>query len=128
MSSKAKLLAVDDSQTVRISLEKAFSKHYIVLLAADAEQCLHLAEREDGIELLLVDYNLPDLNGLEMIEKIRKMPKHKNTPIFIISAEGQTHLKKIAKSLDVVGWVSKPINGQALLDKIKIWKEKKGIA
>jgi len=63
---------------------------------------------EDGFDLLIVDINMPIMDGLSMVQEVRKIGAYKDTPIIIISIESGVEAQERAKSLGVNAYVCKP--------------------
>lgn len=103
-----RILAVDDSKTMRnivsFTLERA---GYDVTVAADGLEAL---ESMDGdFDLIIADFNMPNMDGLELARRIKGHEHYKNTPILMLSTEFDDDLKARARDLGVTGWVKKPL-------------------
>jgi len=70
-----KILVVDDDETIRKTLSLILKRNYRVLLAKDAEEALRHF-RNVKFDLLIADFRLPRLNGLEMIARFRELGYH----------------------------------------------------
>lgn len=111
---KAKILIIDDEKLLRWSLEQNLTKEgYIVISAESGMEGLQLLS-EDQPDIVLLDINLPDISGINILEKIKKEKKH---PIVImITAFGDIETAVKAIKLGAYDFVEKPFN----LDKLKI--------
>jgi len=111
-----KLLIVDDSSMLRDMLTYALNEggYNEVTEAVDGLDGLN-AVKENQYDLLIVDYNMPNMNGIEMIIEIRKLQNYKNIPIFILTTERSDDLKHEAKSAGANGWITKPFVPDQLL-------------
>ncbi|MBW2164395.1 MAG: response regulator [Deltaproteobacteria bacterium] len=79
--SEKKILVVDDEENIRDVFEQAFSRAgYMVRLAESAEEALEIL-KDDKIQVMFLDLNLPGMNGVELCKQIRK-----DLPIAIIHA------------------------------------------
>ena len=115
--SKPTILAVDDSPSMLRSI------HYVL----HAKYKVHTLQKPENLEknilglnpdLILLDYNMPVINGMELVKIIRKFPEFIKTPIVFLTSDGsQQHLKE-AMDLGVNGYVLKPFNPRKLRDKI----------
>lgn len=106
-----KILIVDDSSLIRAVAEEAAKEAgYNPVLADDGKAGLKMLAEEEGIELIFSDINMPTMNGLEMVENIRKQEAHKFTPIVMLTTESKPELKERAKALGVKAWLLKPFN------------------
>jgi len=109
------ILIVDDSESIREVL--AFSlknEGYQVLVARDGIDALQYLDGRT-IDLLLTDYHMPNLNGLELITKTREIGSYKFTPILVLTTENQTEMMKEARESGATGWLMKPFNTEKLL-------------
>ena len=112
----AKILIVDDSEVVRIEVVNILSQAgYVVLEAEDGPEGILLAKDHPDIALILSDYNMPDMNGLTMIQTIRKTAAHKNTFCGVLTTESSSALKAKGKAIGVGVWMIKPVDAKNLL-------------
>jgi DNA-binding NtrC family response regulator len=111
---KAKILIIDDEKLLRWSLEQNLTKEgYVVISAESGMKGLKLLS-EDQPDIVLLDIHLPDVSGIDILEKIKKEKKH---PIVImITAFGDIETAVKAIKLGAYDFVEKPFN----LDKLKI--------
>lgn len=111
-----RILAVDDSKIisslVKLSLDTV--KDFTVDVAESYDQALVLIQ-QTHYDLMIIDYMMPKINGLELVENVRAMASHQQTPIFILSANVDQESKDRAKALKVSGWISKPFQPQTLI-------------
>ncbi len=114
-----KVLAVDDNAINRLILTeslKAFKCRPIVVESVrDAIQAL---ETEQNIQLIITDFQMPGLDGISLIKKIRTMEKHKNTPIILLtSVEGNKRIQEESQKTKVLT-LTKPVKQSQLLEAI----------
>jgi two-component system, chemotaxis family, chemotaxis protein CheY len=110
-----KILIVDDSSLIRnVAQNAAVEAGYQVVLAANGAEGLALLEK-GGIDLIFSDINMPVMNGLEMVEKIRELEHYKFTPIVMLTTESKPELKEQGKTLGVKAWFLKPFNKEKFL-------------
>jgi two-component system chemotaxis response regulator CheY len=115
------ILIVDDSGVMRrihkgILLERGVPETDI-LEAEDGKVALELA-RSKPVGLFLVDWNMPNLNGLEFVRALRAMDAYRTTPIVMITSEAARYSVVEAIQAGVTNYVVKPIKGNALWEKI----------
>lgn len=108
-------LVVDDSKALRKSVALTM-RHagYDVVEGEDGQQAL---ERSEGrsFDLVITDMNMPVMDGVTLIRKLRERPNFKNTPILMLTTESQNSKKQAASEAGVTGWVIKPFIPEHLL-------------
>jgi two-component system chemotaxis response regulator CheY len=114
------VLVVDDSSTVRQQVALAL-RHagFDIVEAADGQEGLATIESNRDIAMVVCDVNMPVLNGLEMVERIKSRPEHKALPILMLTTEGQPALIKRARQAGAVGWIVKPFDANQLVQAAK---------
>ncbi len=113
-SKKLKLLYVEDNQEAREStsviLEEFFDD---IIIAINGEEGFYNFQ-EEKIDLIITDINMPKLNGLDMIQKIRQIDK--SIPILVLSAYNESGFFMDSIKLGVEGYLLKPIDINQFLD------------
>ena len=113
------ILIVDDSESIRevlvFSLE---NEGYQVISANDGLDALKYFDGRP-IDLLLTDYHMPNMNGLELIGKVRQTDQYKYIPILVLTTENQVDLMKAAKNSGATGWLMKPFNTEKLIQTLR---------
>lgn len=116
---KKSVLIVDDMKTVRVKLKRLCKELGIVNVheAMDGQQALELLDMLK-VDLILSDWNMPNLSGLEMVNKIRENPKTNMVPVIFITAENEK--SAILKSLmsGVTDYIVKPFPDVTVKQKI----------
>lgn len=109
----AKILVVDDDQMI-LEMMTTFlqlSGHQ-ALTAIDGRQGWSILEYDDP-EIILLDIQLPDINGLDMCEQLRQHPKTADMPIIMISAHAPPLVEK-SKAVGATDYMAKPIRLKTL--------------
>lgn len=111
------LLVVDDDPTVR-ALETRLLRlrGYTVLPAGDAAEALRLAASTAAIHLLVTDYSMPELDGLELTRRFRAL--HPRTPVLMVSGSVPLVQQKTI-DLERFDFLEKPIHFNKLLEKVR---------
>lgn len=111
----AKVLIIDDSDTLRIQLRSVLESigHTVVDAIHGNDGLLKAAEHPD-VELIISDYNMPEMDGVLMCSKIRESTSLKKVPIFMLTTESTAELKALGKSAGVMAWIVKPFNEDKL--------------
>ncbi len=114
-----RVLVVDDSSATRAYVRAALESgsDVQVVEAASGFDALRLLPRET-FDLLVVDINMPNINGLELVSFIRQSETHRDTPLLIISTEASERDVSRGMALGANGYLAKPFTAQALLDAV----------
>ena len=112
----SKILIADDSKLMRMKLYKVLTSagHHVVE-TNDGVQALQAAQEQTGISLFIVDINMPNLDGISLIKKLRNLSEYQETPIFVLSTEASEHMKGEGTEIGATAWIVKPLNEEALL-------------
>lgn len=109
-----KILAVDDSASVRqmvtFTLQTA---GYEVVDAVDGKDGLAKAGAAK-FDMIITDLNMPNLDGIEMITAVRKLPGCSFIPILMLTTESQAEKKDAGRKAGATGWIVKPFNADQL--------------
>ena len=114
-----KILLVDDSQTMRNIIKtslKDFSYGIEFIEAEDGVKGLAAFNQHDDIQLAIVDWNMPNMDGLEMIRKVRS--SNKQTVIIMCTTEAEQSAVIDAMQAGVNNYMIKPFTPASLLDKV----------
>jgi two-component system chemotaxis response regulator CheY len=115
------VLIVDDSATTRAMIKRVIGMTQLpvgeIFEAANGKASLDLLECHN-IKLVLADLNMPVMDGLEMISRMRKSEKLRSIPVLVISAQPDDHLIEQLKKDGVVGYLPKPFTAEAARDMI----------
>jgi two-component system chemotaxis response regulator CheY len=111
-----KILIVDDSKMLRDMLVYSLNEggYENITEAIDGIDGLEQAKNIQ-YDLLIVDYNMPNMNGIDMIKEVKKLSNYKNIPIFMLTTESSESLKQEAKQSGATGWITKPFVPDQLL-------------
>lgn len=115
------ILCVDDSSTVLLSLSAILTKAgYGVEKANNAEEGMSKLKAGTKPDLIITDLNMPGMNGIDFIKQVRQMPTMRFVPILFLTTESQQAKRAEAKAAGASGWLVKPVNGDELLNTIKL--------
>lgn len=111
----AKILSVDDSKAIRDLVEVVLIENgHEVITANDGVEGL-AAARNYQFDLILSDINMPNMTGISMVSKIRRLPNYEHIPIIMLTTEGSDFKKNKAKSSGASGWLQKPFDPERLM-------------
>ena len=114
-----KILAVDDSHSMRQVLSFLLTRAgYEVEQAADGREALTMAEREH-FELVLTDVQMPGIDGLELVRRLRSMPDYRTTPILTVTTLDGPEERDRGRAAGATGWIVKPFGEKKLLSTIQ---------
>ncbi len=116
----AKILVVDDSSTVRDEVAGFLRNAGLdVATAVDGKDGLAKLKADPGVKLVVSDVNMPNMDGLTMVEKIRGELGNKTVNIIMLTTESSPSMKERGKAAGIKGWIVKPFKGDAVLDAFK---------
>ena len=117
-----KALVVDDSRAIRGILKRMLGEHgFEVIQACDGVDGLRALEGEAAdISLLCVDYNMPNMNGIELLRKMRANGRFRGLPAIMITTE--THLSSMVAAFEAGAneYIMKPFTAEMLVEKLRI--------
>ncbi len=110
----AKVLIVDDSASMRQMTE--------IILKGAGHEVVQAVDGSDGltkltadVTVVVSDYNMPNMNGVEFITAVRSGPVNSAVPIIMLTTESEDDKKRAGKEAGATAWVTKPINRDNLL-------------
>lgn len=114
-----KVLIVDDSTTMLRIIKNTLDRIGIsdVTMALDGVEALE-AYKKDKFDLLITDWNMPNMNGLELVIKVRS--ENKDIPIIMITTEGGKREVITALKAGVNNYIVKPFTPQVLKEKLEV--------
>ena len=124
-----KLLIVDDSQLIHNMYRLVLNRYQDckVVDAMNGLEALDILSTESDFDIILLDINMPVMNGIQFMEKIHKENLYRNISIIVISTEGREEDTLRALKLGASGYVVKPFKPHLLHELIeKVLQKKKG--
>ena len=113
------ILTVDDSTTMRQMIAFTLTQAgYQVVEAADGEAALALA-RMRGADLVITDVNMPKMDGITLVEELRRLKPYQFTPILVLTTESSPEMKMRGKAAGATGWIVKPFSPEKLLETVQ---------
>lgn len=110
-----KILVIDDSaslrQVVGIALKTA---GYDVLEAADGQQALDSLNGEK-VHLVICDVNMPVMDGITFVKKVKDLPEHRFLPIMMLTTEAGERKRQEGQAAGAKAWIVKPFRPEQLL-------------
>ena len=115
-----KLLVVDDSSTMRRIIKNTLARlgYKDILEGADGVEGWAQMDANSDIDMLITDWNMPEMNGLELVQKVRADERFKDTPIIMVTTEGGKTEVITALKAGVNNYIVKPFTPQILKEKL----------
>jgi two-component system chemotaxis response regulator CheY len=113
------ILIVDDSSSLRTVVKLALTRAgYEVLEAADGLEGLAQLDKVARVNLIVSDVNMPRMDGIAFLRKLKAHARHKFTPVIMLTTEGQEAKKQEGRDAGAKAWMVKPFNPPQLLDAV----------
>jgi two-component system chemotaxis response regulator CheY len=113
------ILIVDDSSSLRTVVNMALTRAgYDVLEAGDGVEGLARLDSASKVHLIISDVNMPNMDGITFVTKIKQHARHKFTPVIMLTTEDQAVKKEQGKLAGAKAWMVKPFNPPQLLDAV----------
>ena len=120
LAGKSVLVADDDVRNI-YSLTKALEQHRMrVVTAMDGREALSLAG-EGGIDIVLMDMMMPEMDGFEAITRIRRIPGLRQLPVIAVTAKAMAGDRERCIQSGASDYISKPVDIDQLLSLLRIW-------
>ncbi|OGQ99923.1 MAG: two-component system response regulator [Deltaproteobacteria bacterium RIFOXYD12_FULL_55_16] len=111
------ILVADDSETMRAVIKKSVSMSGVSVgefyEAANGREALAVLAKT-WIDVILSDINMPEMDGMELLEKISEDDEFRKIPLIFISTEASEARQEEARKLGVAGYVKKPFHPEAI--------------
>jgi len=109
MGSKQILIVDDEPVWLKVLSQMLQTKGYTVRQAASGADALQTLKSYEP-DLILLDVRMPDMNGFDLLDHIKQLPKISAKPVVFVSAMDDFHAKKVAKELGAADYLLKPID------------------
>ncbi len=110
------ILTVDDSRTMRDMLKLALNgAGHQVIQADDGMAGVEALATAPRLDVIITDINMPRLDGFGFIDQVRKDPRHRATPILVLTTESDAAKKQRARDAGATGWIVKPFDPARLI-------------
>jgi len=115
---KPTVLVVDDTPDYLTQISALLKDHYRVQVANHGEKCIRIATAETGPDLILLDIMMPDLDGYEVLRRLKGYPATRDIPVIFLTARNQEEDERIGLELGAVDYITKPISPSILLARV----------
>lgn len=115
-----KLLVVDDSSTMRRIIKNTLARlgHKDIIEGADGVEGWSALDSNPDVDMLITDWNMPEMNGLELVKKVRADSRFTDLPIIMVTTEGGKAEVITALKAGVNNYIVKPFTPQVLKEKL----------
>lgn len=112
---------MDDSSTMRRIIKNTLARlnYKDVLEAEHGAQAWQLLCEHDDVDVLITDWNMPEMNGLELVKKVRAEEKYADMPIIMVTTEGGKAEVIVALKAGVNNYIVKPFTPAVLKEKLE---------
>lgn len=110
-----KILVVDDSKLMHKVFE-VMLRQYPLVYAVDGRDALDKLDEHDDVDLILLDINMPKMNGIEFLAELRSREKGSDLPVIIISTEGKEEDTRRGLEAGAVAYIKKPFRSEEILE------------
>lgn len=111
-----RILTIDDSRTIRDMLNLTLSEAgFEVLQAVDGEDGIGVLEKQERVDVVITDINMPKMDGYGVIRHIRGQPRYNGMPVLVLTTESETGKRNVAREAGATGWMVKPFDPERLI-------------
>lgn len=115
-----KVLIIDDDNRNIFALTAVLkAKKYVCLSATSAQQGLEILENDKDVVVVLMDMMMPDMDGYEAMKKMKSHEQLKDIPVIAVTAQAMVGDKERCLKAGAVGYISKPVNVDELVQQLK---------
>lgn len=121
METSMRVLVIDDSRTLRIIIRQALAEAGLdVIEAANGREGLDQLRAHDDVDLVLVDWNMPEMNGLEFVQAVRAQRSY--DPVRIMMVTTETEQEQVVRALNAGAneYLMKPFTKEVLVAKLSL--------
>lgn len=115
-------LVIDDSRAIRMILGRTLNRFgYEVCSASNGREALDLIGAQDmKPSVILVDWNMPEMNGLDFVKTLRSNPRFNDVPLMMVTTE--TEIEQMYRALEAGAneYVMKPFTDEVIADKLRV--------
>lgn len=117
-----KALVVDDSKAIRMILARSLGElGFDVCEAANGREALDVLEAEKGsVQLVLADWNMPGMNGLDLVKQLRRNPELSSVVVVMVTTETELDKMTAALAAGANEYVMKPFTREILAEKLEL--------
>ena len=112
-------MTVDDSASVRMMVSFTLGELGVEIVeAVNGDDALAKLEK-NPVDMLITDVNMPGLDGISLVRKVRENPSYRFIPIIILTTESEAEKKLEGKAAGATGWIVKPFRPEDLISAVR---------
>lgn len=119
MKDKATILIVDDVPANIQTLAECLKEYYRIKVAIDGPRCLELLKNDMDVDLVLLDIEMPGMNGYEVCTHLKQNPLIEDIPVIFVTGNDQEEDEEKGLELGAVDYITKPIRPSIVLARVK---------
>ncbi|OEK01220.1 hypothetical protein BFP97_06715 [Roseivirga sp. 4D4] len=116
---KRQLLVVDDEQSSRRLLEFLLAPYYEVVCMSNGSDALKWLNEGNSADVIITDYEMPEMNGVELVTAIRKSARLYDMSVIVLSSEAPNALNTQFSHLEVKAFLTKPVDPKSLFWRVE---------
>ena len=117
--SKKKILLVDDHKIMRTMIRNMLGEaNYEFLEAGNGKEGLDVLQKDKTINLILCDYNMPEMDGAGFLDERNKLPDYAKVPFVMVTSARSESLIDQCNKKGVSGWLTKPFKKESLAEMV----------
>jgi two-component system chemotaxis response regulator CheY len=114
------ILVVDDSRIMRNIVKNTFTELKIPCMFLEADNGLKAFQllEANKVDMILLDWNMPEMDGMQFLKKVRSMPNYKELPIIMVTSESAKYNVVEALQNGATDYIVKPIREKVFMEKL----------
>lgn len=113
------IMTMDDSASIRMMVSLSLKEAgFEVVEATDGVDGLAKLDEHD-ISMVIADVNMPVMDGIQFVRRMRAHPKHRFTPVLMLTTESQNSMKEKGREAGATGWIVKPFKPEQLINIVR---------
>ena len=122
---RASVLVVDDSAIYIQSLAKLLKGDYHILVAKSGNRALMVAQGNDPPDLILLDIEMPEMDGYEVCRRLKENPRTQDIPVIFVTGKDKAEEEEVGFNLGAVDYISKPFHPAVVKARVKSQTERR---